>query len=243
MRAWATSAAFSRISVTHCAVAVSNDDEPDGDVWVPDDGRLRLVALAAREPGLVMLRGLPLDVGSMRLCAIYTHRLLPCAEDAARGERPEYPRYVELARAQRVPLHTVDTRADAASLAGLDDYRPFDILLSLNWRYQVPAHVLDWPRVAPINLHRGKLPDYAGAEPVRRALQAGERSIVITAHVMTEEIDAGPVLTERAHDVGARRGPKLADDVERIKRELWPRYPQIAVAAIQRVAAPLKTQV
>jgi len=210
---------------------------------VSDDERLRLVALVAREPGLAMLRGLPLDLGPIRLCAIYTHRLLPRSEDPRRGERPEYPRYVELARELRVPLHTVDAPTDAERLAGLEPYRPFDILLSLSWRYRVPTHVLGWPRLAPINLHRGKLPDYAGAEPVRRALSAAEKSITLTAHVMTEEIDAGPILVERTHAVGGVGGPTRAGDVERIKHELWPLYPQVAIGAIERVTGPLRAQV
>ena len=203
--------------------------------WPVSDGqRWRVVALLAREPGLAVLReGLLADAG-VELAALYTHRRRPRSEDPLRSERPEYQPYADLACAAGVPLHAVDTRAEALELEGLEAYRPFDVLLSLSWRYRVSPAVLSWPRIAAINLHRGRLPTYAGAEPVRRALEAGETSITLTAHRMIEEIDAGPVLVECVHPVSALRGPTLADDVERIKRELWPLYPLVAMEAMAR---------
>jgi methionyl-tRNA formyltransferase len=198
--------------------------------------KLRVVALVAGEPGLATLDGLPWDSGTIKLVAVYTHRWLPKSVDPDRRQRPEFGRYVEFSERQRIPLHVVDTPPQAERLEGLALYRPIHVLLSVSWRYAVPPDVLRWARVAPINLHRGKLPDYAGAEPVRRALEAGEAAVTLTAHVMTDEIDAGPVLCERQHAVGTLRGPALTDDVERVKRELHPLYPQIALEAIGRAA-------
>lgn len=204
-----------------------------------DGKRIRVVALVAREPGLTTLRGLSVSPGPWEVCAIYTHRREPRSVDPARGERPQYPRYVELARAWGIPLHTVDSRAEAEKLEGLEAHRPFDVLLSVSWWYLVSQRVLDWPRLAPINVHRGRLPTYAGLKPVQRALQAGETTVTLTAHLMTAECDAGPVLVERTHPVGSLQGPALLDDVERVKRELWPLYPQVAAEAIEQVAGPL----
>ena len=200
------------------------------------DGRLRLIALAARQAGLATLRGLSAQADRIRLCAIYTHRLRPKSDGPARAERPEFPAYAELADQLVVPLHVVDTPAHAHRLASLEAYCPFDILLSVSWRYKVPTHVLRRSEIAAINLHRGKLPEYAGAEPVRRALEAGDTLLTLTAHVMTDEIDAGPVLIEKTHPVGALHGPTLSNDVERIKSELCPLYPEVAMEAIKRVS-------
>ncbi|MCP4594361.1 MAG: hypothetical protein GY842_26830 [bacterium] len=203
---------------------------------------MRLVLLAAREAGLATLRALAEDRRHREVCAVYTHRRRPLSEDPQRSERPEFAEYVELARGLSIPLHVVDTRAEARTLAGLEAYQPFDVLLSVSWRFAVPATMLGWPRVAPINLHRGRLPDYAGTEPVRRALEAGDRSVVVTAHRMIEEIDAGPVLTERTHPVGVRCGPTLADDVERIKSELLPLYPEVAFEALELAVEEQRTR-
>lgn len=58
--------------------------------------------------------------------------------------------------------------------------------------------VLDVPRLAPINLHASLLPKYRGAAPVHWALINGESETGVTTIVMTEGLDAGPILVQRA---------------------------------------------
>ena len=45
-----------------------------------------------------------------------------------------------------------------------------------------------------INLHDSDLPKYAGLHATRDAIRAGERETRATAHWVTEEVDAGPIL-------------------------------------------------
>jgi len=45
-----------------------------------------------------------------------------------------------------------------------------------------------------INLHDSDLPKYVGLHATRDAIRAGERETRATAHWVTEEVDAGPVL-------------------------------------------------
>lgn len=45
-----------------------------------------------------------------------------------------------------------------------------------------------------VNLHDSDLPKYAGLHATRDAIRAGERETRATAHWVTEEVDAGPVL-------------------------------------------------
>ena len=45
-----------------------------------------------------------------------------------------------------------------------------------------------------INIHHSFLPAFAGAEPYRRAHERGVKTIGATAHYVTEELDAGPII-------------------------------------------------
>lgn len=198
----------------------------------------RVVALVARDAGLATLHGLLWPTPRIELLGIFTHRLRPRSEDRRRREREDFPRFAELAAEYGVPLHTIDDPAAAEESAGLTAFAPFDILLSVSWRYRVRPEHLALARLAAINLHRGRLPDHAGAEPVRRALEAGESTVVLTAHIMTEEIDAGPVLAEYEHPIAAGTSASPTD-VARVKRELLPHYPRVALEAIDAVLRPM----
>lgn len=63
-----------------------------------------------------------------------------------------------------------------------------------------------------INIHHSFLPAFAGADPYERAHARGVKLIGATAHYVTEELDAGPIIEQ---DV-ARVSPR--DDVEDLRR-------------------------
>jgi len=47
-----------------------------------------------------------------------------------------------------------------------------------------------------INIHHSFLPAFAGAEPYHRAKERGVKLIGATAHYVTEELDAGPIIEQ-----------------------------------------------
>ena len=47
-----------------------------------------------------------------------------------------------------------------------------------------------------INIHHSFLPAFAGADPYRRAYERGVKLIGATAHYVTEELDAGPIIEQ-----------------------------------------------
>jgi formyltetrahydrofolate deformylase len=63
-----------------------------------------------------------------------------------------------------------------------------------------------------INIHHSFLPAFAGAEPYERAKQRGVKLIGATAHYVTEELDAGPIIEQDVIRVSHR------DDVGRLRR-------------------------
>lgn len=143
--------------------------------------KLKTVAFLARWPGLLVLRELR-ENPLIDLRAVYTHGLLPKAE--GQGRRPELYHF-EQECGKDVPLYLTDIPS-TPGVGPVD----LDLIIALSWRYYINHIFIERAKTA-INIHRGDLPKYAGAEPVRRALEAGEKRFAITAHHMTEEIDAG----------------------------------------------------
>ena len=181
---------------------------------------LRTVALLCREPGLLVLDAL-MSCPKVKPVLVLTHRTLPKAEGG--GVRPELAEYERMCKG-RVPLMEIDPPS-AKSFAVPPGA---DLLISLSWRAVVDERCLSKFRHT-INIHRGELPRYAGAEPVRRALEAGEKRVAITAHRMVAEVDAGPEIARVWHDVGGETDP------ERVKRNMYPLYAPLALAAIEAV--------
>ena len=198
--------------------------------------RYRVVCLIARPCGARLL-GTLLRHPSIEVAGVFTHSTKPTSEDPARGERPEFGLIRKLLDGTTVPLHVINTSAEARDLTGFEELEPFDFLLSLSWRFLVPARFLERSRLADINLHRGQLPKYGGAEPVRRMLEDGLKFATITAHIMTEELDAGEVLVEDDLAVEAQPHESMVELVERVKQELDPIYPVTALAALDKVLA------
>jgi formyltetrahydrofolate deformylase len=73
--------------------------------------------------------------------------------------------------------------------------------------------------VPVINIHHSFLPAFAGANPYLRAFERGVKIIGATAHYVTEELDAGPIIEQDVARVSHRESPesmmRLGRDIER----------------------------
>jgi len=74
-----------------------------------------------------------------------------------------------------------------------------------------PAFLARFPQV--INIHHSFLPAFQGAQPYQRAWQRGVKLIGATAHFVTEELDAGPIIEQATVHVSHR------DEVEDLIRK------------------------
>ena len=63
-----------------------------------------------------------------------------------------------------------------------------------------PAFLKLFPQTA-INLHFSLLPRWRGAAPIQRALMAGDKKTGISLQVMSEELDAGPIIGQREFEI------------------------------------------
>jgi methionyl-tRNA formyltransferase len=191
--------------------------------------RVKAAALVGRAPGLAVLNDALIGNPLIEIVKVFTHGRLPRAEGG--GDRPELADYRGACEQAGFPLVVLDG-PEGRDLA---PHLPagVELLVAVSWRNLVPGAVLDRLNLGAINLHRGALPAYAGAEPVRRAIEAGETHAVITAHWMVTEIDAGDEIARVSMQMPARPAElSPAVHAETVKAMLIPLYAPLARLAI-----------
>jgi formyltetrahydrofolate deformylase len=79
---------------------------------------------------------------------------------------------------------------------------------------------LDRLAVPVINIHHSFLPAFVGADPYRRARDRGVKIIGATAHYVTEDLDAGPIIEQDVARVSHRESvaelEHIGRDIERV---------------------------
>lgn len=74
-----------------------------------------------------------------------------------------------------------------------------------------------------INTHPALLPSFKGWHPVRAALEHGVKVTGWTAHIATEEVDAGPILAQEAVPVlDGDTEESLHERIKEVERRLYP---------------------
>ncbi len=79
-----------------------------------------------------------------------------------------------------------------------------DIIFSLT-HHILKKDILNAPKLICINRHTGKLPEYAGLQPVLYTMLAQKNNdkidITLTYHTMVEKLDAGLILAEKTYSI------------------------------------------
>ena len=122
----------------------------------------------------------------------------------------------------RVPFvhvpNTPDTR-DSAEAAMAEHLRDVDLVVLARYMQILSGSFLQAVGVPVMNIHHSFLPAFAGAGPYQRAHERGVKVIGATAHYVTEELDAGPIVEQdvarvtHADDVPALQ--RIGRDIER----------------------------
>ena len=85
----------------------------------------------------------------------------------------------------------------------------------------LPPEFLDAQRYGCINVHFSLLPKYRGAAPVNWAIVNGESETGVTTMRIVSELDAGPILLQRATEIGAdESAPELVTRLAEIGADL-----------------------
>ncbi|MGN6188410.1 MAG: formyltetrahydrofolate deformylase [Conexibacter sp.] len=109
------------------------------------------------------------------------------------------------------------SQAEAAMLEHLAGR--FDLVVLARYMQILSGGFLARVGAPVVNIHHSFLPAFAGADPYRRASERGVKIIGATAHYVTEELDAGPIIEQDVVRVSHRDDVaqlvRLGRDVER----------------------------
>ena len=150
-----------------------------------------------------------------KIIKLYTHKLNPKSQDPQRSIRTDYELFVKKCADNSIPLISIDTVSDE-----ITDFPDCDYILEISWRYKIPNNIINKARIAAFGIHRGKLPDFAGAEPIKQALLNGEKKIVLSAHYLEKDIDAGNIISTIEFPVNYNGDKNLDVNIQTIRDEI-----------------------
>jgi Formyl transferase len=183
------------------------------------------VGFARHLRGLIVY-GWPHDLHRLALASV-ARQLAAVLEPLMRPAEPWTPR--GLARRLDLPFLAVGTLSDPrlkSWLAGLK----CDLVVSLQ-SHRVTPELLNLPRLGWLNLHHGRLPDYRGIFSVFWAMANNEPVLYVTAHLMNDTVDGGPVVIEQPVAVTA------GATVDEMEARMWAETPAVALGALRLLEA------
>ena len=157
-----------------------------------------------------------------KIIKLYTHKLNPKSQDPQRSIRTDYELFIKKCADNSIPLISIDTASEE-----ITDFPDCDYILEISWRYKIPNNIINRARIASFGIHRGKLPDFAGAEPIKQALLNGEKKIVLSAHYLEKDIDAGNIISTIEFPVNYNGDKNLDVNIQTIRDEITPLFSKL----------------
>jgi formyltetrahydrofolate deformylase len=131
-----------------------------------------------------------------------------------------HPDHADQVAALGLPFHHVAVEAGAkeeAERRALELIGEVDLLVLARYMQVLSAGFLRDLGAPAINIHHSFLPAFVGADPYLRAHERGVKLIGATAHYVTEDLDAGPIIDQDVTRVSHR---DEVDDLKRIGRDI-----------------------
>ncbi|MES2205172.1 MAG: phosphoribosylglycinamide formyltransferase [Pseudomonadota bacterium] len=151
------------------------------------------------------------------------------AQVAAVISNKEHAKGLQLAQHYGLPSHILSHKDfpsreafDKKLTEIIDQYTPDLVVLAGFMRILTPEFVEHFtPRL--INIHPSLLPSFTGLHTHERALQAGVKAHGCTVHIVTAELDNGPILGQGVIPVFKEDSPEtLAERVLHVEHTLFP---------------------
>jgi len=145
-------------------------------------GLLPVLLANFRHVGLIPLLKLAAVVAAKRVMAHLPPALVGVANSSV----------ARIARHFGKPLLRLGNLNSPETYETLASFRPDLLITSVSTILREP--LLSLPPLGCLNRHASLLPSYGGLFPVFQAVAHGEQRVGVTAHLMTEQIDGGPIL-------------------------------------------------
>ena len=131
-----------------------------------------------------------------------------------------HPDHAEQVASLGLPFHHVPIEGgdkQGAERRALELIGQVDLLVLARYMQILSAGFLGELAAPAINIHHSFLPAFVGADPYQRAHERGVKLIGATAHYVTEELDAGPIIDQDVTRVSHR---DEVGDLMRIGRDI-----------------------
>lgn len=140
---------------------------------------------------------------------------------AGRGQKIQMSPVKQVALAAGIPvIQPASLRRESDAVAQIKAWEP-DYLVVVAFGQILRQEVLDFPRVAPINVHASLLPRWRGAAPIQAAIRAGDAYTGITTMIMDVGLDTGPILLQDSIPIdAAETGQSLHDKLALLGAQL-----------------------
>ena len=161
---------------------------PDADEAIKNQtaSKLRIVFMGSPEFAIPCLDRL---ARSHEVCAVYTQP----PKKSGRGMKNTPVPTASYARKAGLPLFTPDDLNSPEIKAQLASHQA-DLFVVVAYGLLLPSAILSIPRFGCLNGHASLLPRWRGAAPIQRAIEAGDTETGISAMLMEEGLDTGPVV-------------------------------------------------
>jgi formyltetrahydrofolate deformylase len=134
-----------------------------------------------------------------------------------------HPDHAQQVTSVGLPFHHVPVdpgSRPAAERRALDLLGELDLLVLARYMQILSDDFLAELAAPAINIHHSFLPAFVGADPYRRAHERGVKLIGATAHYVTPELDAGPIIdqdvTRVSHSDEVADMVRIGRDIERL---------------------------
>lgn len=113
-----------------------------------------------------------------------------------RGQRLHPPPVKVVAQKYGIPVYQPERIKDTVFLKQIKNLQP-QLIVVVAFGKLLPPELLTVPALYAINVHPSLLPRYRGPAPVHRAIIRGERETGVTVQKMSQQIDAGQIISQR----------------------------------------------
>ena len=187
-----------------------------------------IVGFLSREHGLNVLQTL-IKNSHFKVITVFTHKLNPKSQDKTRGVRKDFQKFIDLCKQENIELITIDNKDTEIKCPNCD------FIVEVSWRYLISPKIVKKANILAFGIHRGKLPDYAGAEPIKQAVLKNEKEIILSAHHLEPEIDGGKVIMTESHKINYNQKMSQKENIDNIRNEITPLFSKITLKVLKKI--------
>lgn len=180
-----------------------------------------IVGFLSRPHGLDILKNIVLST-DYKIIKLYTHSKKPKSEDPNQNERDDFKTFQKICLDNNIPLEMINSKNDE-----IQNCPQCDILIEVSWRYLLPKSIIQKAKILAFGIHRGKLPDYSGAEPIKQAIKNNETKIILSAHNLESIIDSGSTLNSLSFPIQYDETISVEENIQKIRENITPLFSKL----------------